>query len=1111
MRLSCRAFAAAFVAYLVISALVVRVNAQDSTLTVERELVDDSIKSEEPFDASSGSFTVAIRAKLVEQGNEKGNGDDNSMLWNVGNGWDFGVRLIFSWRDTRFSFQLGAKNAQRSATSARGYVPGVMRDVVATFDGETKIANLYVDGELAGTATFVGELTTNDLPLNVGFGDSGIGSARMYVEKVETWTRALGPNEIAERQAKRSEKELLAVVALRDVETFSGSSVNIDVDRVTLRAALKLDLPPQVKDRIRANLVAILMRRDYNIDRNLNLDEYYEFAELVLQDAKAALSKAESEQESESETASETENETVPTAPASVTKEELENYVQLVKELTRLREVSSSISMVVRKFMASSSFDAAKTQAFRAKGKDVVDKCGQNERSALEALRELETTYPREAATYVKIVRLEASAERVSRIERDALGIFYDTTTPRSERRAVRVVVAPDGDDDTGDGSETAPYATLARAFQEATKNEGRKTTIELKPGIYYATAPARLENASSVYVHGPEKGKAKIVGSRPLDNFASLEELAETDENAAAALERIPEEARSKVFSSDLKAAGVDDLGSLKNRGYHEGDKVQTIPTFTFNGKAQTLARWPNDGDETLKFGEKVDAPEGAPEDSSTFRYDFDRVERWKLDGDDDIWAFGLFQWEWAANFRRVLKIDRDAKTLTFDYKDGSGRFDYYFVNVLEELDAPGEYYVDRETGTLYFYPPKGFETAEALNEADAEYDVYEGRFIELEGVSDVVISSITMSGGRETAVTMKDCKRCYLNGCVIQQMGGNGVVMNGGEFCGVVNSRLRSLGSCGVRTTGGDPETLKPCRHVIHNNYISDFSRIDRVYAPAVSAYGCGVAITNNLICDSPHHALRTDGQDMYIARNEIHSVVYEYSDQAGIDVYCDPTYRGIVIEHNLWRHIGSSFALCGQAGIRLDDSISGVVMTDNVFYRSSGGAFGGIQIHGGKDNLVKDNAFVDCLQALSFTPWGGDRYEKFVSERFPEHVGAKVYKETYPFFNEIFDHYDRNYVLDNQAINCGQFNRNGDAVDVFVGNTRRTATPDLKKLGVSDDELTRPANEVFYTNRKALRKWLTEITGISLKDVGLKSNWNDVGESVSPKYIGGAGANK
>ena len=366
-------------------------------------------------------------------------------------------------------------------------------------------------------------------------------------------------------------------------------------------------------------------------------------------------------------------------------------------------------------------------------------------------------------------------------------------------------------------------------------------------------------------------------------------------------------------------------------------------------------------------------------------------------------------------------------------------------------------------------------------------------------------------MSGGRETAVTMKDCKRCFVSECAIEQMGGSGVVMNGGEFCGVISSRLRSLGSCGIRTRGGDPETLKPCRHLIHNNYVSDFSRIDRVYAPAVSAYGCGVVVTNNLFCDSPHHALRTDGQDMYIARNEIHSVVYEYSDQSGIDIYCDPSYRGIVIERNLWRHIGSSFALCGQAGIRLDDSISGVIMKENVFYRSSGGAFGGIQIHGGKDNLVKDNAFVDCLQALSFSVWGGDRYEKFVKEKFPDHVESDFYQKTYPFFDEIFDHYDRNYVFDNLAINCGKFNRSGDAVDVFVGNSRRTATPDLKKLGATGADLTKTPTEFFYTNRKALKKWLTDVTGISLKDVGLKANWDDAGEDVSPKYIGGAGSEK
>ncbi len=1097
MRLSYRALSAIFAAFLAVFAFSDFVGAQDSTLTVERELIDDSVKSDAPFDASSGSFTVAIRAKLIEPGSEQGNGDGKAMLWNVADGWNCGARVIFSWDDSRLAFQIGAKDVHPAAWSERGYFPGVMRDVVATFDGETREMRLYVDGEQAGAAKFDGELTTNDQPLNVGFGNSGIGSGRMFVDKAETWTRALDADEIAKRQEDRPAQERLAVAALRDVESFSDASVNLDVKPETLRSALALELPPQVKERIRADLVACLSSRDFTVDRNLNTTEYNEYAELVLRDADAALVKSTSDED--------------PDAPVS--KKDLESYARLVRELTRLREISATNTTVVRKLMTSSSFDAAKTPAFRAKGKALIEKFSQNETRAANAHKALASRYPREAAVYSKIEKLETSAERVSRLERDALGIFYElTTTSRNERNIRRVVVAPGSSDIKGDGSETAPYATLARAFKDAAKNSVGKTAIELRPGIYYAEAPARLENASKVSVRGPEKGEAKIVGSRRIDNFAPLETAAETDEGVAAARERIPEDARGKVFAANLKEAGVDDLGTLKNRGYDGGgDVVKPIPTFTFNGKAQTLARWPNDGDETLKFGEKTDKPEDVPEDSSTFRYDYDRVDGWKLDGDDDIWAFGLFEWEWAANFRRVLKIDRDAKTLTFDYKNGSGRFDYYFVNVLEELDAPGEYYVDRATGTLYFYPPKGFETAEALNEANAEYDVYEGRFIELEGVSDVVISKLTMSGGRETAVAMKDCKRCYLSDCVIEQMGGNGVVMNGGEFCGVVGSRLRSLGACGVRTRGGDPETLKPCRHLVHNNYVSDFSRIDRVYAPAVSAYGCGVAVTNNLFCDSPHHALRTDGQDMYIARNEIHSVVYEYSDQSGIDIYCDPSYRGIVIERNLWRHIGSAFALCGQAGIRLDDSISGVVMTDNVFYRSSGGMFGGIQIHGGKDNLVKDNAFVDCLQALSFSVWGGDRYERFVKEQFPDHVESALYQRTYPFFDEIFDHYDRNYVFNNQAINCGKFNRSGDAVDVFVGNTRRTETPDLKKLGATGGDLKKPATEYFYTNPKALKKWLTDVTGISLKDVGLKANWNDAGEDVSPKYIGGAGAGK
>ncbi|MBR0225290.1 MAG: right-handed parallel beta-helix repeat-containing protein [Thermoguttaceae bacterium] len=1090
-------------ALLVFLCLACAAYAQDSVLKIERELADDSVKANEPFDVSTGSFTVAVRARLIEPGGEKGNGDDNAMLWNVSNGWEHGMRVIFQWDSARFGFQIGSEEVKGGAWTPRGYFPGVMRDVVATYDAAARKMSLYVDGELAQSSEFSGALTTQDQPLNVGFGGSGVGSSRMYVDRAETWTRALSEKEIAERHQSRPESERLAVDVLRSVEVASSSCANLDVSADALKAALKLELPEKARARLRLNLVATLGSRDYAVDRNLETADYDEYAALVFEDAAAALEKSESNAKD-----------------APVSNEELEIFGRTKRELENINRISAANLRLCRTFMSSTSFNSEQNRQFREKCRETIDKFGVNVSRATAALKKLDEERGREAAVYAKIGKLEDSIERVQRIERDALGVYYSlTTASRSEKFARHIAVSPKGSDETGNGSTRAPFASLARAFREVQENPVKsadgsravsKTVINVAPGRYYTTEPATLANASNVFVVGAEDNKTVFSGAREIDNFTTLADAAKGNDGAKAATERLAKEARGRIFVADLKAAGVEDLGTLRNRGYSGGSVVNAIPTFTLDGKAQTLARWPNDGEEKLQFGEKLDAPEGAPENSSTFRYDFDRVDRWKLEGEnDDIWAFGLFQWEWAADFRRVLKIDREAKTITFDYKDGSGKFDYYFVNVLEELDQPGEYYVDRASGLLFFYPPEGIRTAEELNNATAEYDVYEGRFIELKDVSDVAISNVCMSGGRETAVSMKDCKRCYLTDVTIEQMGGNGVVISGGEFCGVVNSRLRSLGGSGILMSGGDPETLTPCRHLVHNNYVSDFSRIDRVYAPAASAYGCGFAITNNLFCDSPHHGMRTDGQDIYVARNEIHSVVYEYSDQSGIDIYCDPSFRGIVIERNLWRHIGSSFALCGQAGIRLDDSISGVVMKENVFYRSSGGHFGGIQIHGGKDNLVVRNAFVDCQIAASFTPWGGDRYETFVKEQFSKHVENELYKKTYPFFDEIFEHYNRNYVLDNQAINCGRFNSSGDNENLFVGNVSRTETPDLKQLGVKGDELMKSPEEVFYTNEKALKKWLSDVSGISLKDVGLKANWKDAGEPVSPRFIGGAGA--
>ena len=144
-----------------------------------------------------------------------------------------------------------------------------------------------------------------------------------------------------------------------------------------------------------------------------------------------------------------------------------------------------------------------------------------------------------------------------------------------------------------------------------------------------------------------------------------------------------------------------------------------------------------------------------------------------------------------------------------------------------------------------------------------------------------------------------------------------------------------------------------------------------------------GVGQRIAHNLFHDSPHHGMRVEGYEHTIEFNEIHSVVYEFDDQAGIDIYGNPAYRGLVLRNNFWHHIGSGYNVAGQAGIRLDDFISDVLIYGNVFYRCAGGKFGGVQIHGGKDNIVDNNLFIDCKAAVSFSPWGQARWLQRLAE--------------------------------------------------------------------------------------------------------------------------------
>ena len=170
-----------------------------------------------------------------------------------------------------------------------------------------------------------------------------------------------------------------------------------------------------------------------------------------------------------------------------------------------------------------------------------------------------------------------------------------------------------------------------------------------------------------------------------------------------------------------------------------------------------------------------------------------------------------------------------------------------------------------------------------------------------------------------------------------------------------------------------------------------------------------------------------MRIEGNDHLVEFNEVFNVVQESDDQGGADMYGNPTYRGNIFRFNSWHHIGKlegkgEQPKWGQAGIRLDDTISGTLVYGNVFERCSSGkaGFGGVQIHGGKDNIIDNNLFIACNAAVSFTQWGEDRWRSFVREALESaDINRELYLKRYPEIGDFETNANRNQLWRNRTL--------------------------------------------------------------------------------------------
>lgn len=605
-------------------------------------------------------------------------------------------------------------------------------------------------------------------------------------------------------------------------------------------------------------------------------------------------------------------------------------------------------------------------------------------------------------------------------------GVEYRTALPVLPDPGAVLHVAPHGDDAAG-GGEAAPLATLAGARNAVRKlradNGGALPAggvrIIIHGGTYSSSETFTLTaedsgTAAAPIVYEAAPGETPILtGGVRIDSWRPVSD--------ASIKERLAAAVRDRVREADLTALGVRDFGDATD--------LRCAPELFIDGVPQTLARWPDEGfvatgeilgtDTFTMWGSIPGCRDGK------FRYVEERPGTWV--DEPDVRLYGYWFWDWYEEFQQVAGIDADARVFTlakpyshYGYRTGQR---YRAVNVLRELDCVGEWYLDRQRGRLYWLPPEG----EAWTQATATVSVFALPFVAWDNAEHVILAGLTIEDGRGDGIHVRGGAHCVIAGCTLQRLGGDAVVVQGGRQHTVFGCTMHTLGCGGARVAGGDRATLSAAGHVIENCFVADIARLKRTYAPAVHLDGCGNRIAHNHFERIPSSAMRVEGNDHLIELNVIRHVVQESDDQGGIDMFGNPLYRGVVIRWNRWSDITGG-THCGAAGVRLDDMISGVTVHGNVFERCGAVLFGGVQIHGGKENVVDNNLFVDCFAGISFSRWGENRWREGIA-KFLSQAGTVPYIERYPELARLTDDADINWVTRNVFVRCGElFLRDG-----------------------------------------------------------------------------------
>jgi hypothetical protein len=355
------------------------------------------------------------------------------------------------------------------------------------------------------------------------------------------------------------------------------------------------------------------------------------------------------------------------------------------------------------------------------------------------------------------------------------------------------------------------------------------------------------------------------------------------------------------------------------------------------------------------------------------------------------DVEVVGITRW--LDNRLPIESVDARTRTVTFDRASlfallsGDRPGPYWIENVFEALDTPGQWYLERSRGELYYLPRPGEEMSEVEIVAPRLAQV-----LRVVGRADVPVRDLRFEGltfahtewepppdyassiqaGIEVpgALVFDYAQRCMVTNCTIEHIGNYGIEVNVGcREIEISHNRITDIGAGGLRighffsweTDGSGQLTERG---------------IQRKAAMPQGPHSELITVSDNEIADCGKFSPEAvgvfvgDNANNRIAHNHIHDLFYSGISVGSVQDFGPAYASNNVVEKNYVHDLGRGM-LSDLAGIYIC-STPGSRIAYNIVHDVTRRDYGGWGIYtdeGSHDTLIQNNLVYRCQDGALF----------------------------------------------------------------------------------------------------------------------------------------------